>query len=145
MIKIFGTTVYINWWYLQAFFSFFEIFIFWAIGGKRAKNSPKWKIRITSVTRLISGTIKHRIKIFGTLVLNYDISRCFFILLKFWFFGAVRGVKGQKNSPKWKTTITSVMHHISEAYYHGFWYTCVKWWYLQAFFSLFWNFKFLGC
>ena len=30
---------------------------------------------------------------------------------------------------------------------HHLWYTCVKWWYLQAFFPFFffWNFDFLGC
>ena len=34
----------------------------------------------------------------------------------------------------------------SVAYDHDFWYTFVKWWYLQAFFfSFLWNFNFLGC
>ena len=33
----------------------------------------------------------------------------------------------------------------SIAYGHDFWYTCVKWWYLRVFFSLFWNFHFSGC
>ena len=28
---------------------------------------------------------------------------------------------------------------------HDLWYTCVKWWYLQVFFLIFWNFDFLGC
>ena len=34
----------------------------------------------------------------------------------------------------------------SITYDHDFWWTCVcvKWWCLQAFFSLFWNFYFLG-
>ena len=31
------------------------------------------------------------------------------------------------------------------AYDHDFWYTCVKWWYLQAFFWVFQNLDFLGC
>ena len=30
----------------------------------------------------------------------------------------------------------------SIAYDHDFWYTCVKWWYLQVFFSFFWHFHF---
>ena len=30
----------------------------------------------------------------------------------------------------------------SIAYDHYFWYTCVKWWYLQTFFSVFQNFDF---
>ena len=28
---------------------------------------------------------------------------------------------------------------------HNIWYTCVKWSYIQPFFSFFWNFDFLGC
>ena len=39
-------------------FSFFKILTFWAGGGgKIAKNSPNWKITITAVTRLFSGTV----------------------------------------------------------------------------------------
>ena len=38
------------------FFSL-EVLSFWAIRGKRAKNSPKWKITITSVMCHISGTV----------------------------------------------------------------------------------------
>ena len=30
-------------------------------------------------------------------------------------------------------------------YDHDFWYTCVKWWYLQVRFSFFWYFHFSGC
>ena len=52
----------VKWWYFQAFFKFFwKLLIFRAVTGweersKRAKNSPKWKITITSVTCHISGT-----------------------------------------------------------------------------------------
>ena len=28
---------------------------------------------------------------------------------------------------------------------YNLWYTCVKWWYLRAWFSFFWNFDFLDC
>ena len=34
-------------------------------------------------------------------------------------------------------------NHVSSN--HNFWYTCVKWWYLLAFFKLFLNVHFLGC
>ena len=45
---------YLKWWYLQAFFTFFKNFDFLGCyGGKRAKNSPKWEITITSVTHHI--------------------------------------------------------------------------------------------
>ena len=40
------------------FFSFFFNFDFFGrYGGKMAKNSPKWKIKITSITHPISGTV----------------------------------------------------------------------------------------
>ena len=47
--------------------------------------------------RHISGTIKHNIMIFGTLMLDDDISRRFlFIILKFSFFGLLAGLRGKK-------------------------------------------------
>ena len=55
----------VKWWYLQAFlFIFLKFWLFGLLKGqkglkkgcKRAKNSPKWKIINTFVTRLISGT-----------------------------------------------------------------------------------------
>ena len=58
----------------------------------------------------------------------------FFEILIFW---AVF-VKGQKNSPKWKITTTSVTHHISQEQY-SIWS-----WYLQVIFFFF-NFDFWGC
>ena len=68
-------------WYLQVCFSFcWDVDFSGYSGGKRAKNVAKWKI-IISVTHHISGTVKHMIMIFGTLVLNDDIFRCFFHFL----------------------------------------------------------------
>ena len=52
----------VKWWYLQAFFSicfqfFFKFWFFGCLGGKRAKNSPKWKMKIAFVMHHISGTV----------------------------------------------------------------------------------------
>ena len=44
----------------------------------------------------ISGTVKYMIMIFGTLLLNDDMSRIFFIFLKFSFFGLLAGGEGQE-------------------------------------------------
>ena len=58
----------------------------------------------------------------------------FFLILIFW---AVRGVKGQKVAQKMKNNnyICHVLYlRNSVAYDHDFWFTCVKWWYLQVFF-----------
>ena len=42
----------------------------------------------------------------------------------------------------WSQWLTCLRSNI--AYDHDFWYTCVKWWYLQVFFAFFWSFIFLG-
>ena len=49
-----------------------------------------------SVTHHISVTVHHVIIIFGTLVKNDDVSRCFFHFCQISIFQAVRGVKGKK-------------------------------------------------
>ena len=49
--------------------------------------------QIISMMCHISGTIKHMIMFLGTLVLNDDISRCFFHCFEIFIFWAVRGVK----------------------------------------------------
>ena len=66
----------------------------------------------------------------------------FFIFWKFLFLGLLGG-KRAKNSPKWKNNYVCHMPHLrkSIAYDHDFWYTVVKWWYLQAFFF---HFPFIG-
>ena len=66
----------------------------------------------------------------------------------FFIFWAVRRVKGQKIAQKMKSN--NYICHLpylrkSVAYDHDFWYTCVKWWYISAFFPFFWNFEFLDC
>ena len=67
----------------------------------------------------------------------------------FWNFHVSGKLEGKraKNSPKWNKAMTFVMHHISGnsiAYHPDFCYTCVKWWYLQVFFSFLQNFDFSG-
>ena len=81
--------------------------------------------------------------IFGTLLLNNDISSVFFIFLKMSFFGLL-GVKKVKNSPKWKI-ITPIVPYLrnSKTYDHDFWYAFVKW-YLQRFFLVFLKLSFFG-
>ena len=59
-----------NFWYarddVSRSFSFSKIF--WFFGPLRAKNSPKWKIKIASVMCHIPGKVWHLIMIFGTCV-----------------------------------------------------------------------------
>ena len=59
-----------------AFFIFSKFSYFGLLGGKKAKNSPKWQ-KILSVMLDILGTIYHMIVIYGTHVQDDNISRHF--------------------------------------------------------------------
>ena len=72
------------------FFIFPKLWFFGLLGGKKAKNGPKWQKK--SVHR-IPYLIHHMMVICHTQVQN-DISRYFFIFSKFRLFWVFRGVKG---------------------------------------------------
>ena len=69
--------------------------------------------------------------------------QAFFEIFVFW---AVRGAKGQKMAKMKNNKYICHMPYLknSIAYNHDFWYASVKWLYLQAFLSFFWNFHFSG-
>ena len=68
------------------------------------------------------------------------------LILKFWLLRGGRGggLKGKKlhkmKNDNYICHATYLRNNI--VYHHGFWYTCVKWWYVQVFFLYF---HFLGC
>ena len=149
LILIFGTDVQNDDISTGTFFIFLK---FWFLGllWGRVKNSPKWKVKITSVT----GTIKHMIMIFGIVLQNDDISSHFFHFFKILIFWVVKRGKRTKNGPKWERIllhsiswkpyiiwlyiIISCTPYLRTLTYDGhLWYMSVKWWYLQAFFSFF--------
>ena len=75
---------------------FFIVSNFWflgSLGGKRARNGPKWQ-KILSVSLHISGTIHHMVVICGTQVQNDDIFSNFFHFFKILIFGVFRGGEG---------------------------------------------------
>ena len=82
----------------ESVFHFCEFFIFWAVWGIKGKSKAQnEKITIAFVICHILGTVQPMIMIFGTLELNGDISRIFFLFFFLIFiFQAVMGVKGQK-------------------------------------------------
>ena len=75
------------------------------------------------------------------------------ILLSFWYFSFVLFLGGHPPLCVTFSVRTSVCLSVCRAPYprnrtssnHNIWYTCVKWSYIQPFFSFFWNFDFLGC
>ena len=68
----------------------------------------------------------------------------FFIFLVF-IFWTVRRMKEEKMAQNENNYVTCHIITCIIAYDHNFWYTIVKGWYLQLFFSFFKNFDFLGC
>ena len=86
--------------------------------------------------------------VFVALVQNDDTSGCFFYFFKMLVFWVVRGVgsKRLKKGPKWRKEVCLIPYlRNSTSYDFRFWYTCVKWLYLQQFFfSFFQNSDFSG-
>ena len=67
----------------------------------------------------------------------------FFIFAKIWFF-ELGGSKGKKLSKMTKKSCLTLYLRNCTTYDCGFWYTCVKWWYIQLFFHFFKILTFLG-
>ena len=105
---------YASVWYLQAFFSFFKILIFWIVRrAKEQKNGPKWQ-------KNISRDIHNMILIYDTHVSKDNISRCFIHFFQ----------------------ISYLSKHTS--YDRLFCCTTLKWWHIEMLFSFFQNFGFQG-
>ena len=88
---------------------------------KSARNSPKWKIKITSVTHRTVFVCHEQYSIWSCFLANLCkmmISpNSFFIFSNFWFCGLLVGWKGKK-WPKMKKKILSVTLHISVTIHH---------------------------
>ena len=145
------------------FFSSFWNFHFLDVRGIKGKNIPKWKITITSITHHISQEqhsiwswfFVHLCKImippgFALFCLFVFFLFFFVVVVVFHFFEisifrANRGGKRVKISQNENNNYIRLEPHLwnSIADDHDFWYTCVRWWYLQGFFS-FLIFSFFG-
>ena len=91
---------------LGFYFIFSKFWFFGLLGGKRAKDSPKWQ-NIMSVALHIWGTMHYMTVIY---VCKMIISSgIFFIFSKFWFSGSIGG-KSAKNSPAWQKTLPVALH-----------------------------------
>ena len=99
-----------------------------------------------SIVFHISGSI-HNIQLLFMVHLCKMITSpgIFFHFFKILMFLVVKGVKWQKiaQNDKKSVCLTPYLKNCT-LYDCGFWYTCVKWWYLQQFFHIFSKFWFIG-
>ena len=95
--------------------------------GNRAKNDPK-RQKILPVSLCISGTIPHMMVVFGTLVLNDDITSNFFHVFKILIFRVFRGggVKEQKMTHNYQ--LQSVTLYMSRTVYRSYYQDILVHW-----------------
>ena len=110
--------IMVKWWYLKGYFFIFSKF--WFFGLLRG-SSVKW-VRVS---------------------VKWYLQLIFFIFAKIWFF-ELGGSKGKKWSKMTKKSCLTLYLRNCTTYDCGFWYTCVKWWYIQLFFHFFKILTFLG-
>ena len=115
------------------FFSFLKFSIFGLLQGKRAKNSPEWKITITSVVCHVS-EYDHD---FWCTCVKWCYLETFFFHFFFFFQFSIfwAGGKKEKVCPKWKITvipckITWILKNFPPDH-HGFCWIFVRWMYLS--------------
>ena len=131
----------------RCFLHFFQILIVGVNSGAKTQDGLKCQ-KIMSVQALHSWvSIHHMIVLFCCTSLKWWYPNAFLISSEFWFSGLLgwRGLKRQKMAQNdKKICITSYLRNFT-SYDCGFWYTCVKWWYLQEKFFIFskvWFFRF---
>ena len=115
--------------------------------GKRAKHDLKWQ-KIVCCTPYLGKHTSYDC-VYSWTSLKWWASRCFFHFFKILVFWIVRGGKG---GGRWGVKRQKMAQNdkknsvwLFTSYDCGFWYICVKWWYLQQFsfvFSKFWFFWF---
>ena len=126
----------------------FSILKFWLSrlsGGWKGKKWPK-KTKISVChTLYFRNHISYDVDLWYTCIHKRIISPgifCIFLFSKFWFLGSLgwgEGGKKAKNGSKWQKNCVCLMPYLRNhtLYDCDFWYTCVKWWYLQQIFSFF--------
>ena len=112
-------------------------------GGWKKNNGPKWW-KFLSVAPYISETIYYMIFSYGahTCIKGQYLQAFFsFYFFKILIFRIIRGrgggVKRAKNDPKWQEILPVSLCISGTIHDCDFWYTFVKWWYLQQINSFF--------
>ena len=143
LIIIFGTHVP-NDDISKHFFHFLEIFIFWAIRGENGKkNSPKWKVTITSVTRHISGTVSMWSWFLVQLCKMMISPGVFFIFYETLIFWVVKGQKIVQNE-KWQLHLSRAISQQQYSIWSWFLVHLCKMMISPGVFFIFLKFSFFG-
>ena len=124
------------------FFIFSKFWFFKLLVGSKGKKWPKMTKASVCRTLYLRNHTSYD---------HGDLSRCFFHFFKILIFQVVRGGgaggggggKGKK-WPKMTKIFVCLTPYLRNhtSYDCGFWYTCVKWWYLQQVFPFFQNSNF---
>ena len=94
------------------FFIFSKFWFFGLLGGKRAKNGPKWQ-KILSIALHIWGTIHHMTVIYVCkMIISSGVFSIFLKILIFWVHRGVKGQKMVQNDKKF-----CLLHSISQEPY----------------------------
>ena len=125
---------------LGMFFVFSKFWYFWVV--RRVKGQ---KMTQNNKRLYLSHSISHEPYIIW---LWFVVHKCkmiaspddFLIYSNILIFWVVSRIKGQKMTKKKKKLCLTRYLRNCTSYDCGFWYTCVKWWYLQQFFSSYSNF-----
>ena len=101
----------VKWWYLQAFFIFFQILIFWTVKGVKGQKKAQNKKQLHP-SCVIS---QKQYSIWSWFLVQLCILMIYlgFSFVRNFHFSGCYGGKWAKNSLKWKIAITSVTCHIS--------------------------------
>ena len=129
------------------FFIFFEIFIFWAVRGVKGQKIAQNEKRKLHLSCAISQEQYSIWSWFSYSCIKWWYLQAFFHFFEILIFLVFRGLKGQKmvQNDKKKNVRWSPYPRNHTSYNCHLCCTFVKWYYLQAFFSFFQNFDFLGC
>ena len=126
---------------------FFYLLQFWfsrSSGGWKCKTWPKITKNLVCCTLYFWNHISYDLHLWYTYIYKRIISPViffhFFQILIFGIMGIWKGKKWPKITKHFVCLTSYLRNHIS--YDYDLWYTCVKWWYLQHFFSFFQNFDF---
>ena len=108
-------------------------------GAERAKNGPKMTKISVCCTLNFRNHIPYDLHLWCTCMYERIISAGIFSFFsKFWFSGSLGGsVKKGKKWPKMTRNSASLTLYLRTIHDCDFWYTFVKWWYIQQTFSFF--------